>query len=306
MSYINSVISPSILQSGLTHITPVEERKVIKKFGMKLLERKIKFIPKFEYPKHVEECVKFVNNLLVGSILEIDIPSKFSYTNIQQVVTEKVTEKLLENDKLMNHLEILHEVDKKNLFDALDEFIDNIQNTFEKKYIEEINESFKKFFISDLPLEFYYLMYKYSVMFSDYIRYLKSIFKRYRSKLFSTRALSDYKLFKKRFQNLKNKIKKIVDEMDLLTSKYFKLLFYLDIWNSDDYEDILEPKIYYLNRVDKIVYYSLFKEYKDKLYEFNQMLAERKAVTRKVVIDKTFVNSIKNMFFTLTFGEAIE
>lgn len=248
--------SGSALRYGLLDIKPIEVNETINRFGLKIRRTARTFI--YERPKTFEDYISFTNNAIFE---KIDIPERFDINELIKLYSERSI-KNHEND-----IELKQTIEKikksKTIKRPLVSFIQFMKNRFESRKDKYLEFEAKRFLNSNFSLSLSSKFVIFDNTFYDYLKLLEKIVRWYELRASVAR---DFRMYKRNISEMKLRISPIIDDMDSCFFYYICLKRYITIWNSKDYQEIIDgPEFLDINKIDRNKFEKLFVDFEGEL-----------------------------------------
>jgi len=283
----------SVLHFSLLDVVPEEHRYIKKISGLKFVVRERKLVP----TKSVED-LRMVN---IYSILNrIPVPEQFNKDAVVYYLNKRFFEFLEREREIKRVVEEIQKAQRRELLSLLITLVSKIKEKI-KFAFDNVSVYFaEKFLSSDLPLSFYYNSFSLLETFLAHLSVLEAKLRKHRPKLLSSRAKTDFRYFQKRFKELQRDISLQLELEDKVLEDFFSLFYYVDLWNSSSYEEILEEKPLTMDKLDETVFYKLLSVFTESLREFRRFLLKDKNARFKTSINlrDPYVKAVRKMLLT--------
>ncbi len=216
------------LRYSLLEVEPIEETKIVKRFGKKFAERTRRLQPSQSF----DAFVQFNTDAVLESI---KIPSHLDRT----ALNEKIAKRRIEYFNRDPEFKVLLEEERKGsrtLVKSLEFFVRR-----QKIHLDKLIDANAAFFMaSDLPLAIFSDLTDFDV---TYLAALEAILDKVRKSfglLNTGRAKSNIRLFESLFQKMKYVLSPIIDQIDGASFNAQALRWYIMIANAPDIDSLLE------------------------------------------------------------------
>lgn len=256
-----SSYSQSALRYGLVDIKPVEIVETIKRFGIKF-RRVTHTFESLRPSESYEDMVTFDNELVFHTI---DLPERFD----QEKLVKLYSHRSIENYK--KDIEFKEAVEKCKKADRIGRPLLSLVQLFKSRF-ESAREYFlsceaEKFLKSNFPLDFYNNFVVFDNTYYDFLKILEDTVRR--SEFYATYARS-FDMYKRHIDDMKKRLRPILDRVDTCFFSNLCLDRYVDIWNAKDYEQIFAPKYLDIKNVDYTQLEQLTSDFKTRLTEIRK------------------------------------
>jgi hypothetical protein len=125
----------------------------------------------------------------------------------------------------------------------------------------------ERFLRSNFPLSFYNKLTMFDYTYYDFLKILEDIIRRYE---FRARCSRGFDMYTKIITDMQKHIRPLLDRVDDCFFSYMRLKKYLVIWNSKNYEELIDPKFLDIKNID-------FSEFEKQCDDYNSELREIRA-----------------------------
>jgi len=285
--------------SGVPRFTillePHETQETFGKWGLKwrVIRREL---------RPAESVRDYLNVQLRAVVQRVKLPERFDPEEVIRRIHEYVWEYLQRDEQLRELLTKLEESKGKrdairalvSLFELIDQWCDP------QKFIESDAAAFMR---SDLDLSFFVENARFHRVMKAYTMTCLMIVRRKAPWLRTGRARSIFRLFKRRFEELKNELSRVLDHFEPLLFSWMALHIYLLACNASTYEDILQPKFISLKNVKRSEYQRLLSEFLSNLDSATRFFMER--CPEPFAVSINFENPVARMMRNILLAEVI-
>jgi len=263
---ISTDYSGSALRFGLVEIKPIEVVETINRFGIKFKRT----IRKFEslQPSQSFSDLVILNNEMIFA--KIGIPDWFEAGKLVEIYSQRSIERYEQDTELKRTIEELrksHRIGKPLL-----SFTRFMINRFESKREQFLEIEAERFLNSNFPLSFYNNFVVSDNTFYDFLKVLEQVVRIYEFRAMYSRS---FQVYSGHIEEMKRKIRPILDQMDACLFLESCLKKYVTVWNAKSYDEIYkEPEFLDINKLDHSRFEQLNNDFKIKLSEIRRFLLD--------------------------------
>ena len=288
MSYVFS----SML-SGLPRFTlllePVEVRETVRKWGlpMKVIKRELR------PTENVKDFLTFQFRAIMERIV---LPERFDRETLSYAISERMWSYIQSDPDLKAVVRKIEEEKRsRDAIDALTRLFELLDERCKpEKFIKADAVAFLR---SDLDLTFFAENARFYKVYKAYLKASSMVVRRRAPWLRTSRVRSVFGLFKKRFDQLKLELSKLIDHFEQTLFSYMALRLYIATCNASSYDEILDPGFISMKSLDPSEYSRLFRDFTMNLREstsyFMSLCPEVFAV--KIDFERPVDRMIKNI-----------
>lgn len=255
--------SGSALRYGLVDIRPVEVVETVKKCGMKF-RRVFRRFESLEPSKSFEDLVYSQNTGIFGAI---DIPEWFDAEKLVEVFSQHSIKSYENDTEFKKAIEEAKNAERKGR--PLTSFIQFARNRFESRRDYYLEIEADRFLRSNFPLSFYNKLVVFDNRYYDFLRILEKIVRQYEFHASCARGFPRYNMY---ISRMRNEVSPILDQMDSCYLSHTCLKKYVLVWNSKEYEEVLNPEFLDIKNCDSSEFQKIFDNYNSKLRESEEFL----------------------------------
>ena len=265
MSFNSSLSGPvhTALRYGLVDIEPFEISKIVKKFGLRFRVTERGFRPSTP-SKDFEELVFAKYSNLFQTI---EVPEIFDVDVLVEVISKAHVKAYERDEEIKKAIEEIRDAQRKCR--PLLNFIRLLRRRRESAFSRGLRRYASRFLKSNFPLSFFTKLATFDSLIIDFLQIMEGIVRIYE---FKASAARNFQRYQRIIKEMQRKLIPIIDELDLCDLAYLRLKWYVYLWNSEDYEDIFEPKFLDLNRVDLFEFQDLLRIYEEQLMSSRRVL----------------------------------
>jgi len=251
----------------VTLLEPRETQETLRRWGLRwrVIRREL---------RPAENVKDYLNVQLRAVVQKVRLPERFDQEELVRRMHEYVWERLQEDEQLRELLRKLEKSKGKrdairaliSLFELMSQWCDP------QKLVEADAIAFMK---SDLDLSFFVENARFYRVMKAYITTCLMIVRRKAPWLRTGRARSIFSLFRRRFEELKNELSRVIDHFEPLLFSWMALRIYLLACNASTCEDMLQPKFITLKNVERSEYQRLLSEFLLNLDSATHFVMER-------------------------------
>jgi hypothetical protein len=259
--------SPSAaLRYGLLTIKPIAVEEIVKLKGRKYVKKGICFQQDIENKTELEKFENFINFRFAQIFERMPIPSQFNQERIINSFIDNAID-IAKNDKdFMEHLERK----ERSLF----RYVNFITDMFEKNMPSFFEAEADRFLKSNLPLTF---SAQSSMFINTYYKYLllvKRVVRRFEILTNMPGIRNKFKQTSVELASMQKELAPIIDKMDLCCIEYMKLNLYMDIWSSENIDEIHNVKFIDMTKFEEAYFKEFSVAYDIELKNTRRMLFE--------------------------------
>ncbi len=261
----------SAVRLGFLDVEPIEEKRIVKQWGVKFQRVERRYEPKIE-------SITEYTEMLAESLLEsITIPSRFKREELESTLIKKFMQSLESEQDLEEELEdFLASREKQSGFERTYRFIVFLRDRHHRNLERYIRSEAAMLFNSNLPFT---LLNHFVTLDRSYGIYLSLMVDRirYHTRKLQIRGIqSDLVKTKRYLRKARGELSPWIDLFDSVNFAALRIKVYIDLCNSSNYEDILESKFLSFDKVDKHQYEQMVKDFIFRLRVFrSKLISER-------------------------------
>lgn len=250
-----STISSSAINFAFTEIHPIEKRAVVEKLGID--QKRIDINQAF---KSFSDYCYFQNETIIYGI---KIPDRFDSTKLIELFSRQWSTLDDDENELVKKLS-----SKNNNADFLYDVTVNLRETTQKYAKDLINEYAKDSINSDFPFSFFLNFVTFNKLKMAFLEHAEKVIRRYRNYYRTNEPHSK----KAHFQEMKRSLSPCLELFSDVLLDQERLLTYVNLWNSETYDDLSKDKFITMTKLDEKELMKLQNKFEAGILEFNKIL----------------------------------
>lgn len=256
--------SGSSLRFGLLDLKPVELRETIKRAGIKF-QTIVRRFDSIKSPATYNDMILNQNEAIFASI---SVPKWFDSEKLTKEYTRFANENYEQDTEFKNAVENIKK-SKGKIGKPLLSFVVLAKNKFNSEIDSYFEVESDRFIRSNLPLSFYNSLTSFDDTYQKFLMILEN---RVRHFEFRAQCARNFQMYEKIIAGMKKNIGPVIDQVDATFLQYFRLKHYLSIWNSKNYQEIIDPKYIDIKNFDYQEFTRIANDYYASLNQTRNIL----------------------------------
>ncbi len=223
------------LRYSLLEIEPIEEKKIVKRFGLRFVERTRGFRPSTSFP----DFIRFNTAATLECIYLSDTVDREALT---EVIVKRRIERFESDKEFKKEIHALEKArEKARGSNTLKKFVAFLVER-QRAETDSIFKGYASFFLSsDLPLSFFSELTDFEATYAASLEMILFLVNRFTTLMNLPRARSEFRIYERQFRQMKYALAPIIEQLEEAVFRTQALKWYIIFSNTEDVETAFEP-----------------------------------------------------------------
>lgn len=268
------------LRYGLIEVEPFEEQRIVKKYGLKFMERTRGLRPSTSFQDYLRFNTEAVLENIATTISHLDRAALSAF--IQQERIESF-ESDAELRKMVEDIESKTRRRGARLTTFVEFFLERQKAHLDMVFMAYAEASLT----SDLPLRLFNHLADFQMTYTAALELLLILVRRYEKRMDLPRARQQTPTYKRVFREMKLKLSPIIEQIELTSLATQSLNWYVLLSNTDSLETISEERPLLMSKLNKGEFDRLLWESEENSKRLRKLVMEQDVRTFKPLVEES-------------------